>query len=283
MKSIAFYQIKFLRMKLVIDFVKSIRILNLLAILVAQVGIFSHDIILEKSIFPDLYLLIFILLSTFFLVAAGNIHNDCSDKELDKHCKMKMNSFVNSKYSLPSYIISYILSFLVALSLYLLYDNKEILMINTVSIVLIVLYNISFKKVAFIGNVLISLLCVLSIVYAISSLGKPLVPFFEILFLIFSYTFCREWVKDLEDKSCDEQYDYKTLAILLPEKYSGSIVSALVLSLSVFVYIVTLKLYVFICVLSVALIFFLLRNKWKKASLLLKIILISGILELYYL
>lgn len=259
---------------MILDFFKSIRPLNLLAIMIAQLGVLFTSIL-------RLNIVVCILMSSALLIAAGNIQNDCEDKKLDSECKGKKNRFIDSYYSKIVYLIFYLCSFFFAFLLYLLVDEALLICISVCSIILIYIYNISMKRYAILGNLAISLLCVLSIMVPVIVMQENLSSFSEIVVLLFSYTYIREWVKDIEDKYCDKQYEYKTLAIVLPEKTTSVLISICIMGLLVFLFYSSLKLKYPLIFWNCVFMYFFFKKEYSTSSGIMKIILFMGILELY--
>jgi 4-hydroxybenzoate polyprenyltransferase len=144
------------------------------------------------------------------------------------------------------------------------------------------LYNYFLKKYPLIGNVTVALLSSNAILY-IFWLQDNLNPA-NMLFLgfIFVLSLLREIVKDIEDKDVDRQYSYQTLPILLPLNQI-KIVTVL-LTLATLYLLIGLDIPVWgkglVAFLLLIQSIFTFKNRYSKASLVLKVVFFVGILML---
>jgi 4-hydroxybenzoate polyprenyltransferase len=256
-----------------VDFFKSIRIFNVLAIACAQ---WIVSITLKESVFIAIFY-------TFLLSSIGYLQNNILDYSLDTLGKKRTNQFLTAYFNSAKNLIFGIHVFVWLSSIYfLLYGNIIHGCMILANWFLLNLYNYFLKKYPLIGNVTVALLSSNAILY-IFWLQDNLNPA-NMLFLgfIFVLSLLREIVKDIEDKDVDIQFGYQTLPILLP--ISQIKIITLLLSFA------TLYLLIFLdipvwgkgLVASLLLIqnIFTFKNRYSQASIVLKVVFFVGILML---
>ena len=214
-------------------FLQLIRYKNLLMIAFVQV-LFSVVLAFNQGYFSTTFdIVIFFLLiqTTVLLAAAGNIINDFFDIEIDKinkPNKVLVGKVISGKSTL---IIYYILNFFGIISgIGLAYFHDKIIYGLLFILISILLYYYSkyLKKIALLGNFIVSIFIALSIVlvYVFSPFDKlrfQMVNFnyltiFIYALLAFLLNFIREIVKDIEDVDGDYSQGMKTLPILIGKK-----------------------------------------------------------------
>ena len=97
----------------------------------------------------------------------------------------------------------------------LIFFAYPIYRILLVSLLLMILYNIFFKKIAFIGNFIIAVITALSILmpyWTLQNLKNNIWIF--LISMIIVITLIRELIKDMEDSKLDKKFDYKTLPLI---------------------------------------------------------------------
>ncbi len=97
----------------------------------------------------------------------------------------------------------------------LIFFAYPIYRILLVSLLLMILYNIFFKKIAFIGNFIIAVITALSILmpyWTLQNLKNNVWIF--LISMIIVITLIRELIKDMEDSELDKKFDYKTLPLI---------------------------------------------------------------------
>ncbi len=187
----------------------------------------------------DLEILSFVLLlqSTLFLAAAGNIINDFFDVEVDrinKPDKVLVGNVISGKSILSIY---YVLNFFGIISgIALAYFHGKIiygLLFLLISMILFY-YSKSLKRIALLGNFIVSFLIAISIVfiYIFKSVHldfpekdtsfKNLILGYSLFALVLN--FIREIVKDIEDIDGDYIQNMKTLPIVIGRKRTQNIV-----------------------------------------------------------
>ena len=206
------------------DFFKLIRWKNVL-IYWFTIGLLYKFYILNNN--PNLIYIktsdnkVFFLLVLFFslLGIAGNLQNNYFDYNLDRLKKNFIN--FNKKYIRLAYSILYsfaIIIFFIIISYFSVnnFSTNTFAYLLPISILLMIAYNIFFKKIAFIGNLIVALLTSLSVtlpIFVIKQTNKP--QLFTFLFIMITITtLLRELVKDMEDKEFDKTFNYRTLPIV---------------------------------------------------------------------
>jgi 4-hydroxybenzoate polyprenyltransferase len=201
-----------------VDFFKSIRIFNVLAIACAQ---WIVSIVLKDSVFIAFFY-------TFLLSSMGYLQNNILDYNLDTLGKKRTNQFLTAYFNPLKNLIFGIHIFVSISTIYFLWNGNIIhgcmILANWF---LLNLYNYFLKKYPLIGNITVALLSSNVILY-IFWLQDNLNPA-NGLFLgfIFVLSLLREIVKDIEDKDVDMHYGYQTLPILLPLNIVKAITSFL--------------------------------------------------------
>ncbi|MFH1760674.1 MAG: UbiA family prenyltransferase, partial [bacterium] len=155
--------------------------------------------------------LLLVGLAAFFIAAAGNIHNDIIDIEIDKI--NKPNSPLPkgniSRINASSAFIIFALSGLAAG-----YRAGKVFFIGALSVLaLLVLYNLYIQRTLIYGNFLIALIGAFTFIYGgLLSISWEL----SIIPAIFAFLihFAREIVKDAEDMEGDRRAGMRTIAIV---------------------------------------------------------------------
>lgn len=212
-------------------FFQLIRYKNLLLLAFMQL-LFSFVIISNKSVSSfDSSKLILLILATVLLAAAGNVINDFFDVNVDKinkPNKVLVGNVISKKNTLLLY---YCLIFFGFVSGFILayICNKLIYSFIFIGISIVLYwYSKSFKKIALLGNFIVSFFIALSIVMIVifpSFDFKIFKTFPFLLYSLFAYAsfafslnFIREIVKDIEDIDGDFSQNMKTLPILIGRK-----------------------------------------------------------------
>lgn len=163
-----------------------------------------------------------LILSTMLAAAAGYIINDIYDAEIDsinKSNKRLINNVLGNK-SIVLYYTLLVLSFLTAF--YFDYQIRAI-WFSVYQIVIaffLWLYAKYLKKIALVGNLLVSILCAMVIMVVVFSYAVVLPQSVDnqfiwvyVLFAFFSNLY-REIIKDIEDIEGDKAGNCKTLPII---------------------------------------------------------------------
>lgn len=223
------------------SFLKLIRVQNLFILFLAQVILYYFTY--ENFGDIKLYLLLII---TFLITAAGYIINDIFDIESDKINKEEVIIGVQIPARQAIFWYYFFNSIALLLSLVLLYISKNILLFLILLLGIFVLrwYSKTYKHKFLIGNLMVSVLTSLSIfnIYLIfPSTSHELVPplFIILIYCYFAFflTFCREIVKDLEDKEGDRIMNSSNITFKISKKkIKGILIILLLFILIPFVY-----------------------------------------------
>ena len=205
-------------MKKIIVYLKFIRFHN---IAIGCVAIIISSLLLHKPNDPKI---IFGILQVFFIMGFANSMNDILDFKVDliNHPNRVLVSSIISKkeaknmcqiFLIGSFFISYFLPFMAQVFIY------------CIVFPLIILYNIIFKKIPLIGNLIISLLLASIFLFSEILLTNQLNILIVPSLLVATLSLIRELIKDMHDFYGDKNQNYKTLPVLLGIKKSGFIVS----------------------------------------------------------
>jgi len=216
-------------MKLITAFLRLIRWPNLVFIILTQ-GLFYFCIYQPLFQKNDLQSLLWIILASVSIAAAGYIINDYFDLNIDQINKPEKNVFAKTLHRRWAILWHFIFSLLgVASTAVAVGFNKwYLIMANIACVALLWLYSTSFKRQLLIGNIVISILTawtVLILFFAFTSpreaiigISPATIKFFRISFLYAGFAFIssliREAIKDMEDMEGDEKYGCRTLPIV---------------------------------------------------------------------
>jgi len=216
-------------MKLINAFFRLIRWPNLVFIILTQVLFYFciYEPLFQKN---DLQPLLWIILASVSIAAAGYIINDYFDLNIDQINKPEKNVFAKTLHRRWAIIWHFIFSLLgvVATSVAVGLKKWYLIMAKIACVALLWLYSTSFKRQLLIGNIVISILTawtVLILFFAFTSPREAIIgnspatiKFFRISFLYAGFAFIssliREAIKDMEDMEGDEKYGCRTLPIV---------------------------------------------------------------------
>jgi 4-hydroxybenzoate polyprenyltransferase len=216
-------------MRLVSAFLKLIRWPNLVFIILTQL-LFYLGVYVPLYQVNDFKKLIWIIIASVFVAAAGYIINDYFDLNIDQINKPGKNVFVRSVHRRWAIIWHFIFSFLGILGTALAVGLHQwyLIIANICCVALLWFYSTSFKRQLLIGNLVISLLTAWTILILFFAYTQPSeafsanptsIKFFRIAFLYGGFAFVisliREAIKDMEDIEGDARYGCKTLPIVL--------------------------------------------------------------------
>jgi 4-hydroxybenzoate polyprenyltransferase len=227
-------------MKLVAAFLRLIRWPNLVFIVVTQC-LFYYCIILPFNriggvFFFDNRSLVFLILSSVLIAAAGYIINDYFDLNIDrvnKPQKLVVEKIIKRRWAIVWHIVLSVIGIL--LSVYI--DLKErtlwVGFANLLCVLLLFGYSASLKKKFLVGNVLISLLTAWVIIVVFlcyyfnryyhqfgdyQNLYSYINRLIKLSFVYSGFAFIisliREVIKDMEDMEGDAKYGCKTMPIV---------------------------------------------------------------------
>ena len=161
-------------------------------------------------------------LAAFLVCASGNIVNDIVDIDIDRINKPH-RVLVQKKVSITeAKVISIILN--ISVLVVALFVNLDLLIIASLAISLLYLYNYKAKRYPFVGNLLIALLSGMVFLTGGLSIDRVLTFTFPgpLVGALFAFLFhlVREIVKDIEDVDGDMQAGIKTLPLVIGERHS---------------------------------------------------------------
>lgn len=244
-------------MRLIQAFLRLIRWPNLVFIVLTQ-SLFYFCIYLPLYQIPQTSLLVWIIVASVFIAAAGYVINDYFDLNIDqvnKPDKNVLNSVLNRRWAI-FWHMALSLAGIAATAIAVSFSKWYLVLANIACVILLWLYSTSFKRQLLIGNVVISLLTAWTILILFFAkvpftdafkTDNPLtVKFFRISFLYAGFAFVisliREAIKDIEDQEGDRQYGCNTLPI-----YAGNRAAKIYISIWIAVLIaalVVLQLYI---------------------------------------
>lgn len=255
------------------DFLIAIRWKNILLIAIAQLlTIYTYGEFSTENII--------LVLCTVLIASIGNIENDILDYDLDRQYKKKKNNRIiewcriENRFQQLSISIILICIFLSGL-IYIEYSIYFLVIYLSLK-----LYNFYLKKTAFIGNLVVAILCSLTLLILDV---KFQYSFALLTSIIFTLTLLREIVKDKEDNMFDAHFQYQTLAIILSDVQLKFIIYLLIISSIVLEYIYFYpKNYFLIVILILNIIstFFLYKNLWRELSIIIKIHIALGVVSI---
>ena len=209
-------------------FLKLVRWPNLVFIILTQL-LFYYCVYIPLFGMNAYIKLIWLILASVFIAAAGYIINDYFDLNIDQVNKPERNVFVRSVNRRWAIIWHFIFNLIgiVATLVAVGFSKWYLVLANVVVVLLLWFYSTSFKRQVLIGNVVISLLTAWTVLIVFFAYTNPQhafmadpasVKFFRISFLYAGFAFVislvREAVKDMEDLEGDERYGCKTLPII---------------------------------------------------------------------
>ncbi len=218
----------------IIRFLQLIRYKNVLLFAFVQ-GLFKLALgsLTPYAEFVSIFLLI---IATVCIAAAGNIINDIFDVETDKINKPKkviISQFISKKNAFIYYVIFNLIGLLSGLYLSFKILHKPLYSLVFIFIILLLyFYSKYFKKIAILGNLIVSFLIAQSIlmVYFFHYFRVHFSVRWDDFILIIIYAsfafilnFIREIVKDIEDINGDYNQNMKTLPILIGKKRTQTI------------------------------------------------------------
>lgn len=252
-----------------------------------------------------------LVLATVFIAAGGYIINDIYDIEIDKvnvPDRVIVGKHISEKNALTLFIILNVIG--VGLGFYLSngIGKSGFFVIFIIASALLYIYSSYLKRILLVGNIVVSLVVSLSILLvgifellpAIAENNRNIqITFFEIIldYAIFAFmiNLIREFVKDIEDIDGDYKGGMQTLPIALGRERANKIVFALsfIPLISVVYYVVTnlfkqteivayFLVFVIAPLIYVSIKLFSAEQKsdYKHISLILKVVMLTGMLSL---
>ncbi len=251
-------------------------------------------------------------LSIVLVSGAGYVINDIQDVGMDKinkPNKVIVGKTISKEKAYDIYIYTNILG--IALGFYLswIIDHVDFAFVYVASSLLLYQYAMGWKKIVFVGNLVISLLAGMSIFIIVlydllpaitDESGELIYQAFKVIsvYSIFAFvmTMIREIVKDIEDLEGDRKFGVKSLALELGVSRTAKIVSVISLLplIAIFYYSMNFLaqqtyslIYIFAFV-ELPLLYFAVKvnlakekTDFTKLSTLLKIIMFTGISSIF--
>ena len=240
-----------------VAFLKLVRYKNLLMVLLTLVLTKYALINSFSSLFDTQFTLL--VISVLTITASGYIINDIFDVKADvinKPTKVYIDVSISRKHAFTIYYLLSAFGLLTGFIVAYLKGNISYSLVFIGTVLLLFWYSKSLKRIAFIGNVVVSFLTAftLFIVFLFekestttaTNIFEAMVGFFKIIpttvaflcYLIFAFstTLIREIVKDIEDIKGDYSLKMNTLPILIGINRTKNI--TLVLSAFVFLFLV---------------------------------------------
>jgi 4-hydroxybenzoate polyprenyltransferase len=217
------------KMKLIAAFLRLVRWPNLVFIVLTQV-LFYYCIYEPLFLVSGVRSLVWIIVASVLIAAAGYIINDYFDLNIDQINKPEKNVFAKTIHRRWAIIWHFSFSTLgiVATVIGVGFHKWYLILANIVCTALLWFYSTSFKRKFLIGNIVISVLTawtVLILFFAFTSPREAIVgnspatiKFFRVSFLYAGFAFIssliREAIKDMEDMEGDARYGCRTLPIV---------------------------------------------------------------------
>jgi 4-hydroxybenzoate polyprenyltransferase len=216
-------------MKLIPAFLRLIRWPNLVFIVLTQVLFFYC--IYQPLFHPnDLKTLVWIIVASVLIAAAGYIINDYFDLNIDQINKPEKNVFAKTIHRRWAIIWHFTFSLLgiIATAIGVGFHKWYLILANIACTALLWFYSTSFKRKFLIGNIVISILTAWTVLILFFAFTSPrdamignspaTIKFFRVSFLYAGFAFIssliREAIKDMEDVEGDARYGCRTLPIV---------------------------------------------------------------------
>ena len=205
-----------------IKYFQLIRIPNLiiatLSVLVATYSIKGHDLLL----------LLYAIISVVCTMSFGNILNDVLDLYPDKISHPSRPLPMNHiEIGMAKNIVLILLIFILIISLFL--NILASICLLCIILPLLICYNLYFKGVPVVGNVVTSILLAFVFIFTeivfYSTIQITLIP----ACLVFGLSFIREFIKDIQDYEGDKYYNIKTLPVRIGQQKSINITICMII------------------------------------------------------
>jgi 4-hydroxybenzoate polyprenyltransferase len=187
-----------------------------------------------------------IALSTVLIAAGGYIVNDIGDvasDNINKKTNRIVGVSIHEKIANNLYTFITFLGVIIGFLLTMLYDIKLIGFINVFTAGLLYFYSNTYKCVALVGNIVISILTGMTMIILLivepAALANNEIKVFITGYAVFaaSFTLIREIIKDIEDMKGDSVVGCKTLPIMIgsaPTKWVVVVLSGFLFCLLLF-------------------------------------------------
>ncbi len=238
---------------------------------------------------PDMF---FLSLSTVCIAAAGYIINDYFDIKIDivnKPERVVVGRYLKRRWAMGAHQVLNVLGAVLGLLV-----SPWIFLMNVFSITLLWFYSERFKRKAFIGNFIVSLLTGLTLL--ILTLYFPANRHLVFIYAVFSFfiSLIREIVKDMEDIKGDAAHGCQTLPIVWGIRRTKTflyvIISIFVITLFLMAKVLNNPILIWLFLLLLIPIGYLVfklaksdtRKEFKQISTLCKIIMLLGLMTMLW-
>lgn len=276
--------------------------------------------LLKISIFDSLPLqdsftdfhFILLILTTTFITAAGYIINDIVDEKIDlinKPEKVSVNKEVSIQQAKKWYKYLNLVGIILGITLSISIKKPQFALYFMLAAWVLNIYSKRLKGTFLIGNIIVSLLLVFSIFIVpflyfstvdVSSIDEKKIYNLINLYMLFAFAvnMIREIVKDIEDVNGDHSEKLNTLPIVLGRKTAKKIAIVLTIATIILLFTLVIKnqeinsspmIYTCICILLPLLFSLILlsiadkKSEYKRISNVLKFIILTGIISIYFL
>jgi len=253
-------------------------------------------ILISKTLitFKDISLLPFILV-ILLITGFANIINDIFDYKIDQINKPN-RPISNGKIKIKSAFIYALILLVIALLFIFIYNfnnlTKQFIFIN---LFLIILYTPFFKKIPFLGNLVIAFILSMVFITTTAYLQGNFILIFPICILSFLLMLIREIIKDIADLKGDKKFGVKTLPIVFGINKSFNVIIGLSILLAFIVYIIYtnnlidlsgfIAIYIFVIIPLFYHLYYFYKNKSSTyciyLSKVLKLLTIFGVIIIY--
>ena len=246
-------------------FLRLIRVVNLLIIVLTMIGVAFNLLKTNNYLYIDFHLLNYSLLifSTVIIAAAGNMINDYFDVKADRINKPKkliISKYLKKRWAIVIHWVLNLVAVFISILLSIRYNSFLFVFIHLISMNLLWFYSAYFKKKLLIGNLIIALLTalvpLLSVWYfkIVNESSAPFSPYHQDTWstylnysFIYFFAVCaffqnlsREISKDIQDVVGDKLIHVYSLPMKLGERKAG-IISVTILQLPLIIGIVSIS------------------------------------------
>ncbi len=232
-------------------FFRLVRPINLAIIILTMYGIRFYLQYAEPAVLNlnDVLPFLFLVISTVFIAAAGNIINDYFDVKADrinKPEKLIITKHIKKRWAIVTHWLLNGLGFLIALALSFYYKSFSLALVHLFSINALWFYSLYFKKRILLGNLIIALLTafiplLVLLYYKIIFINEnpsiePANGFQLVMYLAgfaFIQNLAREIIKDVQDVKGDESIHVRSIPMKIGKMNALLLSSALLLILPI--------------------------------------------------
>ena len=192
-----------------------VQLLRPINLLLSTAGVFVGAYLsVGSTAFSSTHLTSIVLaaISAMAVTAAANAINDAFDVSIDR-INRPLRPIPSGKVTARAATLTWLIGALIGIGVSLLLSVEHVL-IASASIMLVYLYSAVLKRAGLVGNIVVSGVVAMSLVYgglATGTIGKAWIGFF----LAFLLTLAREIAKDLEDLEGDRQDGVNSLPIAI--------------------------------------------------------------------